>query len=634
MCGITGVFEYRRRATVDESVLTRMRETLHHRGPDGEGLFISEDRSVGLAHRRLSIVDPAGGAQPMFGQDGHVLVFNGEIYNFPYLREQLVREGATFRTNCDSEVILKLYALHGEACVDHLNGMFAFAIWDPGKRALFFARDRVGEKPFYWTDTGQSFIFGSEIKAILADPRVSAVVNEDAIAPYLGNLVTSSPETLFKGIHKLPAGHLGSCSTDGVRVRSYWELFSPRTAHKEPLETSIQQVRERLEESIQARLMADVPVGVLLSGGVDSSAIVALLGARAKGIATFSVGFEDADDIDERGVARAVAAHYGTDHHEVVVSEADAMRSLTTLIHHQDEPLADPVCVPLMFVCELARKNGVPVVMAGEGSDELFWGYTRYRQIMSKQLWLRALLDLPAPLRRAASLAVPPSWHPRLRDLLDGIARGRPHPMHMPLGLTPRQVDALLVARLRRSEGWAPSAPSNGDPIATLGWDTQEYEFGLRLPELLLMRIDRFSMAHSVEARVPFLDPGLVDYGYRMPFDHKLHDGDAKHVLKQAISDVVPQWVLDRPKMGFGAPVERWFGSGFEGLLRQLMNSDAMRSYFNVDWLEAGYRDVRLARNRVRFSLWFILNFALWHRQWIEGLPTDALIESAIAKPR
>jgi asparagine synthase (glutamine-hydrolysing) len=635
MCGITGTFEYRGDARVDESVLIRMRETMRHRGPDGEGLYISPEQRVGLAHRRLSIVDLAGGAQPMIGAEGHVLVFNGEIYNYPTLRRELEGQGISFRTNCDSEVILKLYESDGADCVDRLNGMFAFVIWDPRAEKLFFARDRIGEKPLYWTDLGGTFIFGSEIKAILADPRVRAEVNEEAIAPYLVNLVTPSPQTLFKGIHKLSAGHRGWCTAGGgVRVESYWDLFHPRTSRQVSLETSVRDVRTRLEESVQARLMADVPVGVLLSGGVDSTTIVALLGARARGIATFSVGFEDGGDIDERHVARAVAEHYGTDHHEIVVSEHDAMRSLSALIHHQDEPLADPVCVPLMFVCGLAREHGVPVVMAGEGSDELFWGYPRYKQIMEREQWLRAMLELPGPVRRTAPHLVPSGWHPRLRDLLDGIARGRPSPMHMPLGMTPRQVDSLLVKRLQRSDGWDPSAAPNGDPVATLGWDTQEYEFGLRLPELLLMRIDRFSMAHGVEARVPFLDPGLVDYGYRIPFDQKLHHGNSKHVLKQAISDVVPKWVIDRPKQGFGAPVEQWFGSGFEGLLRRLMNSDGMRSYFNVDWLEAGYRDARLARNRVRFSLWFVLNFALWHRQWIEGLPTEDLIESAIASPR
>jgi asparagine synthase (glutamine-hydrolysing) len=634
MCGITGIFHYRGGDRVTEDVVVRMRETLRHRGPDGAGSFVSPDCRLGLGHRRLAIVDLAGGAQPMFGVHGDVLVFNGEIYNYPGLRRELEADGVRFETTCDSEVILRLYERHGEGCVEHLNGMYAFVIWDPRAEKLFFARDRIGEKPFYWTDLGGTFLFGSEIKAILAHPRARAQVNEDAIAPYLVNLVTPNPETLFKGINKLPPGHCGTCSAAGVTIRRYWNLFQPRQSRDESLPDAIVEVRSRLEESIHARLMADVPVGVLLSGGVDSTAIVALLGQQAKGIATFSVGFEDEHEIDERQIARRVAEHFGTDHHEVVVSEAAAMRSLTMLVHHQDEPLADPVCVPLMFVCELARQHGVPVVMAGEGSDELFWGYPRYRQIMEREQLLRRLLELPAPLRRFAPHLVPDQWHPRLRDLLEGIGRGRPFPMHMPLGMTPRQVDSLLKPELRRDNGWEPSESANSDAIATLGWDTQEYEFGLRLPELLLMRIDRFSMAHSVEARVPFLDPGLVDYGYRMPFDYKLHDGSPKHVLKQAISDVVPRWVLDRPKMGFGAPVERWFGSGFEGLLRKLMDSDAMRSYFNVEWLEAGYRDVRLARNRVRFSLWFILNFALWHRQWIEQLPTDDLIESAIAVRR
>ncbi|MBV9819729.1 MAG: asparagine synthase (glutamine-hydrolyzing) [Solirubrobacterales bacterium] len=630
MCGIAGVFEYRRRAAVDEAALVRMRETLRHRGPDGEGLFISPDRMVGLGHRRLAIVDPAGGAQPMVGPTGQVLVFNGEIYNYPTLRRELEADGICFRTRCDSEVILRLYERDGEGCVDRLNGMFAFAIWDPDPRKLFFARDGIGEKPFYWTDLGGTFLFGSEIKAILADQRVRREVNEEAIAPYLVNLVTPSPETLFRGIWKLAPGHCGSCSPDGVSVRRYWDPFQPRRARPDSLQTSVAGVRRLLTESVHARLMADVPVGVLLSGGVDSTGIVAMLGARAKGVATFSVGFEGSSEIDERAIARTVADHYGTDHHEVVVTESAAMRSLTKLVHHQDEPLADPVCVPLMFVCELARATGVPVVMAGEGADELFWGYPRYRQIMAREQWLRALLALPSPLRRAAPSLVPASWHPRLRDLLEGIARGRPYPMHMPLGLTSRQVDQLIRVRLRRSDGWTHNSTPNGDPIATLGWDTQEYEFGLRLPELLLMRIDRFSMAHGVEARVPFLDPGLVDYAYRIPFEQKLLGDESKRVLKLALAGLVPRWVLERPKQGFGAPVDRWFQSGFEDLLRRLMDSEAMGTYFDIGRMEGGYRDRRLGRNRLRFSLWFILNFALWHRQWIEGESTEELIERSI----
>jgi asparagine synthase (glutamine-hydrolysing) len=590
---------------------------------------------VGLAHRRLAIVDIQGGAQPMIGTDGHVLVFNGEIYNYPALRQELEQEGVTFRTHCDTEVILKLYERVGEGCVDRLNGMFAFAVWDPHRRKIFFARDRIGEKPFYWTEVDGRFIFGSEIKALLAHPRVRAEVNEDAIAPYLVNFVTPSPATLFRGIHKLPPAHCGVCSEDGIRVRKYWDLFGPRTSHNISLDVSTRRVRDMLDASVHSRLMADVPVGVLLSGGVDSSALVALLGTKASGIATFSVGFEDGGEIDERDAARAVARHFGTDHHEITVSEDDALRCLTTLIHHQDEPLADPVCVPLMFVCQLAREHGVPVVMAGEGSDELFWGYGRYRQILLRERWMRALLAAPAPLRRSAASLFPAAGRPRLRELLDGIARGRPNPMHMPLGLTRYQVNSLLVPRLRRSDGWCPVPLSaNEDPIATLGWDTQEYEFGLRLPELLLMRIDRFSMAHSVEARVPFLDPDLVDFAYRLPFDQKFHRGDGKHVLKRAIADSVPDWVLRRPKQGFGAPVVKWFQAGFRPLVQELLESDGIRAYFDAEQLQSAYRPGAIRRNHLGSSLWYILNFALWHRHWIEHESIDQLVESTVSSSR
>jgi asparagine synthase (glutamine-hydrolysing) len=568
----------------------------------------------------------------MVGDDGHVLVFNGEIYNYPELRRELEKDGVKFRTNCDTEVILKLYERSGEDCVDRLNGMFAFAIWDPQQRHLFFARDRIGEKPFYWTDSNGEFIFGSEIKALLAHPDVRAEVNEEAIAPYLVNLVTPSPATLFRGIHKLPPAHCGTCSADGVRLRRYWNLFAPRSFHDLSLEQSVGTVRNMLEGSVHARLMADVPVGVLLSGGVDSSTLVALLGARANGIATFSVGFEDGGAIDEREAARAVAHHFGTDHHEVTVSEDDALQSLTTLIHHQDEPLADPVCMPLMFVCRLAREHGVPVVMAGEGSDELFWGYGRYRQILQHERWMRALLDVPAPIRRSAASLFPSVGHPHLRELLNGIARGRPNPMHMPLGLTPSQVNSMLVDHLRRSDGWSPAPlSSREDPIATLGWDTQEYEFGVRLPELLLMRIDRFSMAHSVEARVPFLDPDLVDFTYRLPFGQKLHRGDGKHVLKHAISDVVPAWIIQRPKQGFGAPVVQWFRAGFKPLMQELLDSDAIKAYFNTEQLKSAYRPSLLGRNHLGFSLWYILNFALWHRHWIERQSIDEFVQRTLS---
>jgi asparagine synthase (glutamine-hydrolysing) len=623
MCGIVGIYEFARRGgAVDEPTIIRMRETVRHRGPDGAGVFVAQDRRLGLGHRRLAIVGVDDGAQPMAGAGGTVLVFNGEIYNYPRLRDELRSDGVRFTTNCDTEVILHLYHRHGRACVEHLDGMFAFALWDPARGELFFARDRVGEKPFYWTEVDGRFLFASEIKALLAHPAVRAEVNEDAIAAYLTNLVTSSPETLYRGIRKLPPGTAGVCSRRGIEQYSYWSVVGRRRPSEHSFEEAATAVRERLDESVHSRLMSDVPLGVLLSGGLDSSTIVALLREKARGLATFSVGFSQRPAIDERAEAARVAAEFGTDHHEVTIDDRDALASLTDLVHHQDEPLADPVCVPLHHVCRLAAGRGIKVVMAGEGADELFWGYPRYSQIMARRKLLRTALRLPRAARALAAAAVPASRQPAVRELAEGIARGRPLPMHMPLGLTRHQRRRLLGRSQEPSPGWTPTdgnATEGRDPIETLGWDTQEYEFGLRLPELLLMRIDRFSMANSIEARVPFLAPDLVELGYSLPFSFKLRGDESKAVLRRAIADVVPEWVLSRKKQGFGAPVVDWFETGLRDTFRDLLETDTVRAYFDTDVLR------ETIDSQPAFHLWFPFNFALWHRYWIEGKPIEQL---------
>jgi asparagine synthase (glutamine-hydrolysing) len=626
MCGIAGVYEFgRARGSVTPELVSRMRDTLRHRGPDDAGSYVSPDERVGLGSRRLAIVDIEGGAQPMLGRNGEALVFNGEIYNYPALRRELEEQGLRFATHCDTEVVLRLYELHGPACVDFLNGMFAFVLWEPQRERMFFARDRLGEKPLYWTQTDGRFVFGSEIKALLEHPAVDARVRVDAIPEYLTNLVTSAPATLYDGIWKLAAGEAGICSADGVRTWSYWDVRRSRETLDVSLEEATATVRNMLEQSVHDRLMSDVPIGVLLSGGIDSTTLVGLLQERAKGLATFSVGFEDHPEIDERSEARRVAEHFGTAHHEVNVSQTDAIGLLTDLVHHQDEPLADPVCIPLHFVCRLAAQNEIKVVLAGEGADELFWGYPIYGRALEQWKLIGRALSLPAPLRRLLPQLVG-DRHARRREFLDQLPDGRPLPLHMPLGMTRRQRRVVLgTGDGAPAPGWDPSGEAAGeDPLKRLMFDTQEYEFSLRLPELLLMRIDRFSMANSVEARVPFLDPFLVDFAYRLPLEYKHAHGSSKVVLRQAVADVVPPWVLERPKQGFGAPVGDWAGSQLGVLLEQLLETEGMRRYFDTAALR---QEIAAARTgRARMELWPVINFALWHRYWIERESIDELV--------
>ena len=466
MCGIVGSFDYGRGAgRVTPGLIEAMGDAIAHRGPDGRGSFISTDARIGLGHRRLAIVDPEGGAQPMYGAGGVCVVFNGEIYNYPALRAELEADGARFATRCDTEVLLHLYERRGDAMVDALVGMFAFALWDPARERLLFARDPMGEKPLYWADTGGTLVFGSEIKALLEHPAVGRAVNAAAIPAYLAHLVTPSPHTLFDGIAKLPPGTMGVCDEGGVRLRRFATLpptgSGPAPTPGEAAET----VRALLGRSLDDRLMSDVPVGVLLSGGLDSTTLVALLAERGRSLATFSVGF-DGSDLDEREEAAWVAKHFGTEHHEITVTEADAIGFLPKLIHHQDEPLADPVCVPLSFVCGLAREEGVKVVLAGEGADELFWGYPRYRQVLSQWPLMRALLGLPGPVRSVLPLAVP-KRKAHLRELLEGLADGRPAALHSPLGLTGSSVRRSCATRPTPSPGRRPARPT---PTRWPGW--------------------------------------------------------------------------------------------------------------------------------------------------------------------
>jgi asparagine synthase (glutamine-hydrolysing) len=629
MCGITGVFEYSRTTgSITEDLLVSMRDSLRHRGPDDAGLYVSEDRRLGLGHTRLSIIDPAHGVQPMEGQDGVRVVFNGEIYNYPRLRAQLESAGDRFRTDCDTEVILHLYRRDGVRCLEHLVGMFAFALWDPTLGRLLLARDPIGEKPLFWSDLGGRLVFGSEIKALLRHPSVPREVNSEMVAPYLANLVAPGSETLYRGINKLRPGCFATCDASGVRVAPYSRGLPPRQLAHDSFEEAVVRVRSLLESSVHDRLMSDVPVGVLLSGGVDSAALVGLLHERAASTATFTVGFPGMGRLDERDEARDIAARFGTDHHEVSLDESDALALLPSLVHYADEPLADPVCIPLTAVTALARENGVKVVLAGEGADELFWGYAGYLGAYQNWRRTRFLLSLPSPLIGAIAAATSPLRRSRRKDRLEAIARGRPSAVHFPVGMTDAQ-RRLTLGNRDTGPGWGPgNSGEDVDALATLMFDTQEYEFGVRLPELLLMRIDRFAMAHGVEARVPFLDPELVNYVYGLPANVKLHGMRTKALLKAAVSDLLPASILDRQKTGFGAPTTAWFQSRHGELLRRLMSGETQR-YFDAKYIDYLARSLDPASWSAGQVVWPVLMFALWHRYWIEDEPIEDALQLA-----
>ena len=637
MCGIVGVWG-RDGTTIDVAAVKRMRDAMTHRGPDDAGIWRDPHRGdIVLGHRRLSIIDlsPAGRA-PMTNEDGTVYVtFNGEIYNHELLRRELEARGHRFRSRCDTEVLVHLYEDHGERMVDRLVGMFAFAIWDQKRQRLLLARDRMGIKPLYWLDDGTRFAFASEIKALLPVVR-RREIDPTALAHYLTFVAVPPPRTLFAGVHKLPPASTMMIARGGPQhpVR-YWDAISDRAQFDGELVDWAAELRFRLERSIERRMMSDVPVGVFLSGGVDSSTNVALMsGQSTEPVNTFSIGFTDAEEMNEFNWARRVAESFGTSHHEVSIAARDLWGFMPKLVHYQDEPIADPVCVPLYFVAKLAKEHGVTVVHVGEGSDELLAGYRSYVQAhgLATRQW-RWLRSLPPPLRIAAARAgaamqgAMPGWETHI----EALQRGAEPDGHLWWGgavaFYERSLHRVTTDALRgQLDGQRPRDVVAGidDDASRAGardeLDRMIYQdLRLRLPELLLMRVDKLTMANSVEARVPFLDHELVELAMAIPNDEKIRDGIGKHILKRIVGDLLPSDLVWRPKQGFGTPVSQWFRGPLADQLEQQLDRSAIH--------ELGYLDrsaVRRLLNLHRsgraersFQLWSILNLSVWFDHWI-----------------
>ena len=662
MCGITGILQYAQTAQpVDEAVLVTMRDALAHRGPDQAGSYITPDRRVGLGFRRLAIVDLSPAAhQPMFSQDQSVaIIFNGEIYNHLVIRKALEKQGYTYRSRSDTETILYAYQEYGIEFIHKLLGMFALAIWDERKKRLVLVRDRIGIKPLYYTFAEGNFVFGSEIKALLHHPSVHRELNEEAMDHYLTFLVPPAPMTLFKDIYKLEPGHFMIVGTDGyVHKEQYWDPVANSTSHGSgqqsidfdgtPIaESSLLSsdvpmteemcagtIRKLLKQSINDRMMSDVPFGVFLSGGIDSSTNVALMAELMdRPVDTFSVGFRDLEKYNELGYARQVAQQFRTNHHEIIIDHRDALEFLPKLIYHQDEPLADPVCIPLYFVSKLARENGTIVVQVGEGSDEQFAGYPwMVRELRFYNTLWKAYRSLPTFARSAIYKTASAVLEQRQSYLALEYFRKAYMGEELFWG---GAINFTETHKRHLLNGWRRPGSSSPhelvhqwhqrllerDPGADYLKRMIYVEFKHRLPELLLMRVDKVSMATSVEARVPFLDHRMVEYSMSIPKELKIRHGETKYILKKAMEGILPRNIIYRKKQGFAAPVEHWLRGEWASFVEHaLLDSPLVKGkYFARDAVKAVIEENKKGGRLAGQNVWNLLNLSLWHSYWIEG---------------
>ena len=647
MCGICGIaFSTQSRMRVHLSSLERMRDTMAHRGPDGAGTFIEEN--VGLAHRRLSIVDVVRGAQPMASADGRFqLVYNGEVYNHPDLSAMLRAKGVEYATSCDTETVLHMCAIHGVRAPEHLRGMFAFAFWDKHKRELLLARDRFGVKPLYYSvsDDGSLF-FASEIKALLASGCIRPELNLASLPDFLANHAPSGEDTLFAGIRRLPAGHTLSWRDGVVEIRQYWDLHFASLGATDCRGSEKQMVaafRERLYEAVRLRLMADVPLGVFLSGGIDSAAITAAMHAHVgEGIGSFSVAFAERE-ANELHYARLVAERFKTVHHEIIVSPSDFFSAIPRLVWHEDEPPAHPSSIALNFVARLAAEH-VKVVLTGEGSDETLGGYGRYPRTLyqlklarwyesstsaaSRQGLRRALTSAAVPysIRRRASR----TFLLRTSDIdslyFDNFAVF-PRDQQLAL-LHPSLREQLSIDSaygVMRAHHMRSDASTELDRLLYTDIKTYLHE--------LLMKQDQMSMAASIESRVPFLDHPLVEFTATLPNQMKLRRTRTKYILRKAMDGVLPREILDRPKMGFPVPIGRWLRGPFRRVVEEFVMSERARSraIFDSNHVEQMVRAHDRGEDRSE-QLWALITFETWQRLFFDAQSPES-ITSELTSP-
>ncbi len=635
MCGICGLIYLDGRPIV-RGLIKDLTDTLRHRGPDEEGYYLNPRAlgrgetgpSVALGHRRLSIIDLASGKQPLPNEDQTVwIVFNGEIYNFQGLRAELQKRGHKFHTRSDTETILHAYEEWGEDCVERLRGMFAFAIWDERKKRLFLARDRLGIKPlYYYLDPGK-FLFASEIKAILAERNVPREINLEALADYLSLLYVPAPKSMFRNIFKLPPGHILIFSPEGIKIRQYWDLDFSQVEERSEEEWA-EALLEKLTEAVKIRLIAEVPLGAFLSGGVDSSAVVAIMAQLlSEPVITNSIGFRE-ETYSELPYAREVAKRFQTNHHEYIVTP-EAIKIVDLLAYYFDEPFADSSAIPTYYVSKVAREN-VTVALSGDGGDENFAGYRRYyfdRLENKLRVYLPGLVRhtliaaaarvypkadwLPRPLRAKyllTNLSLPPA-----RAFFNSVAQ-----------LLPGEKEKLLHPEIKNSLAtydtalifenyyqWV--AKQTPDPLSRVQYvDIKTY-----LVDDILTKVDRASMAHALEVRVPILDHEFMELVARIPSFLKLNGRQSKYIFKRALSKYLPWDFLNRPKQGFVIPLAKWFRKELKELTEDIIFVPSSQEFFNVKYLKKIWSEHQRGLRDHSAILWAILMFQKWRENWL-----------------
>ncbi|MBA2641922.1 MAG: asparagine synthase (glutamine-hydrolyzing) [Actinobacteria bacterium] len=624
MCGICGIVG---REPVDREVLARMTRNLRHRGPDDEGFYVAERKegvAAGLGFRRLSIIDIESGNQPISNEDGSVqLVFNGEIYNFRELRRDLETRGHRFATNADTEVLVHLYEDLGPRCVERLNGMFAFALWDEPERRLVLARDRFGKKPLYYAEVDGSLLFGSELKALREHPLCPRALDFESLCKYLALEYVPTPHSILEGVKKLPGGHLLLWRDGESSIEQYWDLSFGSSNGVQSDGDYVEEFRVRFREAVRRRLISDVPLGAFLSGGIDSSSVVAMMAAELPAglVKTFSIGFGERS-FDESGHARRVAAHFGTDHREDVFTARDLLDLLPAVVDVLDEPFADASVLPTYLLSRFTRES-VTVALGGDGSDELLAGYPTFPADRVARLY-----RMPGPVHRRVLVPLAGklptstanfSLDFKVKRFLRAAASSADERHPTWLGsFAPEELDALLTSApsdpLEEQRRAFASAPTRNELERLVYLYAKTY-----LQDDILVKVDRASMACSLEVRAPFLDVDLVEFLGRVPPRLKLRRFETKHLLKEAMKDVLPPGIATRSKKGFGIPVAQWLRGELREAVTDELSPDRLRSQgiFEKAEVQRVLSEHLTGRRDHRKQLWTLFMFQLWHRRWL-----------------